>query len=80
MGFTLCPLSFKKEFGISPKKYVINARIKLAESLIESGYYSLFEVAEKCGFTDHKYFSTEFRKTVGVPPSKYEYNYFEKNC
>lgn len=71
---------FKKEFGISPKKYIINSRIKLAESLIESGYYSLYEVAEKCGFTDYKYFSTEFRKTVGVPPSKYEYNYFEKNC
>lgn len=66
---------FKKEFGISPKKYIIDARIKLAESLIESGYYSLYEVSEKCGFSDYKYFSTEFKKITGSSPSDYSYNF-----
>lgn len=66
---------FKEEFGISPKKHIINLRIKYAVSLIESGYYSLKEIAFMSGFTDYKYFSTEFHKIIGIPPSKYYYNY-----
>ena len=66
---------FKNEFGISPKKYLINARIRLAVNLIESGYYSLSEIAAKCGFTDYKYFSTEFSRIMGIPPSKYHYSF-----
>lgn len=66
---------FKNEIGVSPKKYIIEARIKRAVALIESGYYSLSEVARLCGFTDYKYFSTEFRRVMGVPPSKYEYDF-----
>ena len=66
---------FKNEFGVSPKKYLINARIRLAVNLIESGYYSLSEIAAKCGFTDYKYFSTEFGRIMGVSPSKYHYSF-----
>ncbi len=64
---------FKEEFGISPQKYIINARIKYAVGLIECGYYTLGEVAEMSGFTDYKYFSSVFHKALGVPPSKYIY-------
>lgn len=66
---------FKKEFGISPKKYIINARIKYAVGLIESGYYSLSKIAEMSGFTDYKYFSSEFRRIMGTSPSKYHYDF-----
>ena len=68
---------FKKQFGVSPKTYIINARIKYAVNLIESGYYSLSEIAEMCGFEDYKYFSSQFHQIKGVPPSKYSYNYTE---
>ena len=68
---------FKKQFGVSPKTYIINARIKHAVNLIESGYYSLSEIAEMCGFEDYKYFSSQFHQIKGVPPSKYSYNYKE---
>ena len=66
---------FKKHFGISPKSYIIDTRIKYAVNLIESGYYSLSEIAEMCGFEDYKYFSSQFHRIKGVPPSKYSYNY-----
>lgn len=66
---------FKKQFGISPKKYIINARIRFSLGLMEHGYYSLQEIAEKSGFTDYKYFSSEFKKETGMSPSKYFYNY-----
>lgn len=66
---------FKNEFNISPKKYVINLRINHAASLITSGYFTLQEIAEKCGYDDYKHFSAEFKKITGVSPSKYKYNF-----
>ncbi len=66
---------FHREFGISPKRYVENRRISHAKSLLLSGYYSIEEVAELCGYADRKHFSTRFRETVGVPPSQFNYNY-----
>lgn len=66
---------FKSEYGISPKKYIINLRIQNAEGLIATGYYSLQEIADMCGYSDYKHFTVEFKKIVGVSPSKYLYNY-----
>lgn len=62
---------FKEEYGISPKKYIINLRIKSAEKLISTGYYSLKEVADAVGYNDYKHFSTEFKKVTGISPSYY---------
>lgn len=70
---------FEQEYGISPKKYVIKRRIKYATSLIISGYYTLQEVSELCGYNDYKHFSVEFKKIIGVSPSKYTYNYKPKS-
>lgn len=59
---------FKKEFNTSPKKYVIDSRIKHAVSLINSGLYTLKKIASLCGYTDYKYFSVEFKKNDGQKP------------
>lgn len=64
---------FKRETGYSPQKYLIRMRIGLAESLIHSGYYSLKEIAHRCGYNDYRYFATEFKRYVGVSPSVYRY-------
>ena len=69
---------FKKEYGISPTKYIIKLRLQCALELISSGYYSLSEVARMSGYNDYKYFSAEFKRAVGVPPSEYLYNYKSK--
>lgn len=68
---------FKQETGISPKQYVINHRIKYAASLIIAGYYTLQEISEFCGYNDYKHFSVEFKKVIGVSPSKYIYKFKE---
>ena len=44
LGLLLLLCLFKKEFGVSPKKYVIDRRIKHAASLIIMGYFSLQEI------------------------------------
>ena len=66
---------FKEDYGISPQKYIIHLRIQYAKELISTGYYPLKEIALMSGYTDYKYFSTEFKKQVGVSPSDYFYNY-----
>lgn len=69
---------FKKEFSISPKRYVIENRIKRAQALILTNNYSIAEISELCGYSDYNHFSTEFKKITGVSPSQYFYNYNEQ--
>lgn len=66
---------FKAQFGVSPQKYIVRLRLQYAKELISTGYYSLKEIALMAGYTDYKYFSTEFKRQVGVSPSDYFYNY-----
>lgn len=68
---------FNQKFGISPKQYVIQCRIKYAASLIIAGYYTLQEISELCGYNDYKHFSVEFKKFTGTSPSKYVYKFIE---
>lgn len=62
---------FKAEYGTSPQKYIINLRIQKATELIETGDFSLKEVALMSGYNDYKYFSAEFKRLIGVSPSEY---------
>ena len=68
---------FKKEIGTSPVKYLNKLRINQAVSMLSSGYYSMAEISEMCGFTDQKYFNKIFKEETGKTPSQYrgEYEY-----
>ncbi len=63
---------FKKEFGVSPVKYLTRLRIRHAESLMSEGYHSLKEIAFLSGYRDYPYFSAEFKRILGVSPSLYQ--------
>ena len=63
---------FKRKRGISYTAYLRDLRLRHAAGLIMSGYYSLREVAYMSGYNDYKYFSTEFKKAMGVSPSEYQ--------
>ena len=66
---------FKKEFGVSPVKYMNKLRISNAVSKMSSGYYSMAEVSELCGFSDQKYFNKIFKAETGKSPSQYKKEY-----
>ena len=62
---------FCQVYGTTPNKYLNALRISHAEELLGTGYYTIEEVADRCGFSDGKYFSTVFKKLRGYPPSAY---------
>ena len=75
---SLCHISqsyFRKLFSLcfdtSPLKYINRLRFERAGELLESGFYSVSQVAELTGFQSECYFSREFKAQFGVSPSKY---------
>ena len=62
---------FNRIYGVSPNKYIRNLRLEWALSLLESGEFSVLEVAARSGFSDAKYFSREFKKKYLKPPGAY---------
>ena len=63
---------FKNEAGISINDYLNRVRITKAKSLIKNTELMIYEVAEQVGFNDPQYFSTVFKKVVGVSPKEYK--------
>ena len=63
---------FLDEFHVTPNKYLTKLRIDYAKDLLESGHYSIEQVAERSGFIEPKYFCTVFKKVVGKTPSEYK--------
>lgn len=63
--------TFKKHINISFSEYLRNIRIKYAVSLFDHGIDSVKNVAYLSGFKDPLYFSTVFKKTIGVSPKEY---------
>ena len=61
---------FRKEFGVPPKRYLIEQRMLLAHSLLKSTTLSVQEISLKCGYKSQFSFSREFRKKYGIPPRK----------
>jgi len=61
---------FTKAYGQSPQQYLISLRINTAYDLLVSGEVNVSEAASLSGFDDIYYFSTLFKKQIGMPPSK----------
>ena len=62
---------FKKTYGISPQKYVINKRITAAKHLLLTTDDRVSEIAFACGFNDPLYFTRIFSKEIGISPSSF---------
>ncbi len=61
---------FKDTYASLPLQYINNLRLKRAEELLRSGYYTVSEAASESGFSDVKYFSRYVKKVKGNAPSK----------
>jgi two-component system response regulator YesN len=64
-------LQFKHHTGLNFIDYLIRLRIGKAKELIGDHSLKIYEVAERAGFNDVKYFSKLFKKMTGLSPVDY---------
>ena len=62
---------FTEKYGLSPKKYCLNLRMKESCYLLKSTNLSISEISVKTGFEDANYFSRQFKKHTGLTPKEY---------
>ncbi len=60
---------FKKHTGISFKEYVTQIRLEHAYHLIETSSLKVYEVAERSGFHNYRYFTSSFKRFFGRTPT-----------
>ena len=61
----------KKEIGLSFIDFLTQLRIKKAIQLMKDPCEKIREIAEKVGYSDQHYFSTAFKKVLGISPAEY---------
>ncbi len=62
---------FKEVLGIGMVQYLNNIRIKKAKELLFSTDMKIFEIADKVGYMDEKYFTKIFKRNCGLSPSAF---------
>ncbi|WP_231710700.1 response regulator [Gracilibacillus suaedae] len=63
----------KQDLGVSYVKFVTQMRLQTAKDLLRTTDLSVREVAELVGYDSQHYFSTAFRKSIGVTPKQYKH-------
>ena len=62
---------FSEIYGVSPMAYVKKLKIKKAKEMLESDFGSISDIAHSLGYSNIYDFSRDFKKQVGVSPTKY---------
>jgi len=62
---------FLEQMGTTPMQWLLNARIRRAQELLESSVAYLDQVAAACGFQSTVTFRSSFRRIAGVSPGDY---------
>lgn len=63
---------FKKEFGITPYRYLCKKKTELAKNMLNNTNFSVKEIAFRLNYTDEYYFSNAFKREVGMSPLHYK--------
>lgn len=72
---------FKEEMDKTPLEYLLWLRIGRGKMLMLQDTYSGVEnVAEQCGFRDSFYFSSCFKKRIGLSPLQYRKKYYRSEA
>lgn len=66
---------WKKFYSEAPLQYRDSIRLYYAKEYLSSGYYTVTEIAKKCGFDDSSYFVRFFRQKTGLTPGEFKKQY-----
>lgn len=70
---------FKKAYGITIAKYIMQKRIGNAKWLLKYSDKSLEDVSLACGFYDTCYFNKQFKAIEGITPFKFRKSWMKKD-
>jgi len=62
---------FKAATGQTPHRYLLELRLRKAQSMLTNRTLPLIDIALACGFSSHAHLSTAFRSRFGMAPSAY---------
>ncbi len=62
---------FRENVGLTFNECLTAYRMMMAKKMLREGKYRVYEIAERVGYSDPKYFSQVFRKHTGLLPSQY---------
>ena len=60
---------FKKEFGVTPVKYINDLKLRRARYLLEVTSYTAESISQKSGFNDYSHFYKLFYRETGMSPN-----------
>ena len=63
--------SFKRATLISPHRFVLHARVQLAQRLLMETSDPVIQIANRCGFCSQSHLGSVFRKTFGMSPKAF---------
>lgn len=69
---------FTKQFGISPKQYILKKRLGTAASMLLETEKTVKEIAFSMGYENETYFSRIFHKMTGMTPGQYRMTFRQK--
>lgn len=64
---------FKKHMGKSFSEFLIDLRLDEAKRLLRCSQMTIYEIAQRVGFSSQHYFSTQFKHKTGLAPSTYRH-------
>lgn len=70
ISFSYLSTIFKSVYKKNFSSYLLDVRMAQAFQLIQSGNYKIYEVADKVGFSNARYFTETYKKYFSVTPSK----------
>jgi AraC family transcriptional regulator len=62
---------FKATTDLTCEQYILRTRLARAKALIETGTYTVGQVAHMTGFSDHSHLTVRFTKLFGAPPRSF---------
>lgn len=67
---------FTQVTDLAPNEFIIQTRLKAAQTMLVSSDTSMAEIAERCGFNSQSYFSFVFKERVGMSPKEFRKKHF----
>ncbi len=77
LGFssTYFPRIFRKSFGTSPRRWIMETRIRIGAQMLIDSNLNVNEIAFELGYEDPHLFSRQFKTVIGVSPREYARRY-----